>query len=283
MDPVTQLDPELPRQIIVTLVQQLRARIVRLTSRALAPSHFVVYLHPEDHVQLAGITAAIADDASREMDAEIARASRWSSPAWRRILYRVMRPWDPAPLPVEGVSPRRQIEFLPDPDDELPRGRFKIVVHLPSPRPDFAGTATVSVTAGVATAASEREARREPRAAYARIDIHDDGGARVFDVTSDKVIIGRGGQGVWADVKVHGPTEISQEHVRIRRDPASGDFLIKDLSRNGTTVNGERIPAGVAYEGETKRELDGNEVRLPAHADIVLANAVRLTFVRGQG
>lgn len=283
MEPVIELDPDLPRQIIVTMVQQLRMRIVRLTSKALAPSHFVVYLHPEDHVQLAGIASAIADDAAREMDAEIVRASRWSAPPWRRILHRLLRPWDPAPLPVEGVSPRRQIEFVPDPDDELPRGRFRIVVHLPTPRPDFAGTATVSVTGGVATAAAAGEPRRsEPRAAYARIDLHDDSGARVFEVSSDKTIIGRGGQGVWADLKVQGPTEISQEHVRIRRDPSSGDFFIKDLSRNGTTVNGERIPGGVAYEGETKRELDGNEVRLPARADIVLANTVRLTFTRGQ-
>ena len=283
MSPVTELDPDLPRQIIVTLVQQLRTRIVRLTSKALAPSHFVVYLHPEDHAQLAGITAAIADDASREMDAEIARASRWSSPPWRRILHRILHPWEPAPLPVEGASPRRQIEFVPDPDDELPRGRFRIVVQLPAARPDFAGTATVSVTAGVATAVADGERRQsEPKAAYARIDLHDDSGARVFEISSDKTIIGRGGQGVWADLKVQGPTEISQEHVRIRRDPTSGEFFIKDLSRNGTAVNGERIPGGVAYEGETKRELDGNEVRLPPRAEILLANAVRLTFTRGQ-
>jgi hypothetical protein len=281
MDPVTELDPDLPRQIIVTMVQQLRVRTVRLTSKALAPSHFVVYLHPEDHVQLGGIAAAIAEDAAREMDAAIARASRWSSPPWRRLLHRILRPWDPAPLPVESASPRRQIEFMPDPDDELPRGRFRIVVHLPTARPDFAGTATVSVTGGVATAVADSEPRRsEPRAAYARIDLSDDSGARVFEVCADKTIIGRGGQGVWADLKVHGPTEISQEHVRIRRDPATGEFFIKDLSRNGTVVNGERIPGGVAYEGETKRELDGHEVRLPARADIVLANAVRMTFTR---
>lgn len=278
---VTELDPDLPRQIIVTMVQQLRTRIVRLTSRALAPSHFVVYLHPDDHSQLGGITAAITDDASREMDREIARLSHWSSPPWRRILHRLIHPWDPAPLPVESAAPRRQIEFLPDPDEELPRGRFRIVVQLPTARPDFAGTATVSVTAGVATAVAEGARRAgELRGPYARIDLHDDSGARVFEISSDKTIIGRGGQGVWADLKVHGPTEISQEHVRIRRDSASGDFFIKDLSRNGTTVNGERIPGGVAYEGETKRELDGNEVKLPPRAEIVLANAVRLTFTQ---
>ena len=283
MDPVAELDPNLPRQIIVTMVHQLRARTVRLTTKALAPSHFVVYLHPEDHGQLAGISRAIADDASREMDAEIARATRWSTPGWRRIVHRVARPWAPAPLPIEGASPRRQIEFVPDPDGELPRGRFRIVVHLPAARPDFAGTATVSVTGGVATAAAEGTPRRsEPHAAFARIDLHDEGGTRAFEVCSDKTIIGRGGQGVWVDLKVVGPTEISQEHVRIRREPATGEFFIKDLSRNGTTVNGERIPGGVAYDGDMKREIEGHETRLPPQAEIVLADSVRLTFTRGQ-
>jgi pSer/pThr/pTyr-binding forkhead associated (FHA) protein len=87
---------------------------------------------------------------------------------------------------------------------------------------------------------------------------------------------------VWVDLKVVGPTEISQEHVRIRRDPATGEFFIKDLSRNGTTVNGERIPGGVAYDGDMKREIEGNEVRLPARAEIALADSARLTFTRAQ-
>jgi hypothetical protein len=283
MDPVAELDPNLPRQIIVTMVQQLRTRIVRLTSKALAPTHIVVYLHPDDHSQLAGITRAIADDASREMDAEIARATRWSTPGWRRLLARAARPWEPPPLPIEGASSRRQIEFVPDPDGELPRGRFRIVIHLPTARPDFAGTSTVSVTAGVATAAINGDRQPvEPKTGYARIDLHDEGGARVFEVCSDKTIIGRGGQGVWADLKVQGPTEVSQEHVRIRRDAATGDFFIKDLSRNGTSVNGQRIPPGVLYDGEMKREIDGQEVRLPARAEIVLADTVKLTFTRSQ-
>jgi hypothetical protein len=199
-------------------------------------------------------------------------------------VYRIARPWSPAPLPIEGASARRQIEFLPDPEGELPRGRFRLVIQLPTPRPDFAGTATVSVTAGVGTAVVDADRRRsEPRRAYARIDLHDDQGSRVFEVCSDKTIIGRGGQGVWVDLKVQGPSEISQEHVRIRRDPDSGDFFVKDLSRNGTSVNGQRVPPGVSYDGELKREVDGQEVRLPARADIVLADSVTLTFTRGQG
>jgi hypothetical protein len=281
MDPVAELDPDLPRQIIATMVHQLRTRIVRLTTKALAPSHFVVYLHPDDHGQLAGISRAIADDAEREMDAEIVRVSKWCEPAWRRLVYRAAHPWHPAPLRVEGASPRRQIEFVPDPEGELPRGRFRIVVQLPTARPDFAGTSTVSVTAGVPTAAINGDKPRgEPRPAYARIDLHDDAGARTFEICSDKTIVGRGGQGVWADLKVQGPTEVSQEHVRIRRDPATGDFFIKDLSRNGTAVNGQRIPPGVSYDGESKREIDGREVRLPGRADIVLADTVRMTFTR---
>jgi hypothetical protein len=284
MTATVEFDAELPRLIITTILQQLRAQIVPLTTRALAPTHFVVYLHPEDHMQLAGITPAIVADVSRQMDVEIARASKWSAAWWRRAVYRAARPWGPPPLPVEPASARRHIEFLCDPDDELPRGRFRVVVQLPTAAPlDFAGTATMSVTAGVATAVAGSNGHRhrpEPARPYARIDLHDERGARIFEVCSDKTIIGRGGHGVWADVKVAAASEVSQEHVRIRRDPATGDFFIKDLSRNGTSVNGQRLPAGAIYDGEIKREVEGHEMPLPARAEIALADSLTLTFTR---
>ena len=255
-----------------------------LTSKALAPTHFVVYLHPEDHLELAGIGPTIVEEASREMNAEIARLSRWST-GWWRFAYRLLNPWaDAPPLPIEGSSSQRHIELLPDPEDTLTRGRFTVLTQLPTAAAlDFSGTATVAVTTATGTEGATRVVPAAPiRAAYARVTYHDEDGSKAFEIHEDKTLVGRGGQGVWVDVRVKGPTEISQEHVRIRRDPTTGEFFIKDLSRNGTTLNGRRLPQGVAYDADAKREPAPHEleVPLPPRAEIGLADHVILNFER---
>jgi len=53
--------------------------------------------------------------------------------------------------------------------------------------------------------------------------------------------------------------------VRLRRDPASGAFKIFDKSRNGTSVNGKRLP----------RE---KEQALPDRAEIALGQSLKLAF-----
>ena len=281
MATVAELAPDLPHQIITTLVNQLGERLVRLSTRALAPTHFVIYLHPEDHLALAGVSRAIADDAWRAVDAEIERLSRRGATPLRRTLHRLARPWAPPPVPVERAASKRQLELLPDPHGELPRGRFTIVFQLPAPeQTDITGTATVSVTSGIANDGQPTARVEHTAPAFARLDMKDDLGERTFEIRQDKVIIGRGGPGVWVDVKVGGSTDVSQEHVRLRRDPQTGAFLIKDMSRNGTSINGRRMPSGVMYDGEVKREVEGQEVALPWKAAITLADAVTLTFAR---
>jgi hypothetical protein len=280
---VSGLDASLPRQVIVTLVRQLRSNVVPLASKAVVPTHFVVYLHPDDHSQLAGIGPVIVEQAARAMDEEIARLSRWSGGGWR-LFHRLLNPWaSTPPLPIDAGGARRQIELLPDPDGDLPRGRFTVRTQLPAPAPlDFAGTATVSVTAGRRTSPGDNGSAPPPRAAYARLDFRDDEGAKTFEISDDKTLVGRGGQGVWVDVRLVSAPEISQEHVRIRRDPASGAFFLKDLSRNGTALDGRRLPAGVVYDGDEKREANplADEVPLPAQAQITLAGILTLSFCR---
>jgi hypothetical protein len=285
MAQVAALDPELPRQIIFTLVRELRANIVPLTSKSLAPTHFVVYLNPEDHLKLAGVGAIIIEEASREMNAELARLSQWSGRGWR-LVHRLLKPWAPAPpLPIDASALQRQIEILPDPEAALSPGQFTVCTQLPTAAGmDFAGTATVSVSSATPTteAPPRLPSSATTRTTFARLVFQDEEGPHTFDIVDDKTLIGRGGQGVWVDVRVRGPIEISQEHVRIRRDPQTGEFFIKDLSRNGTTVNGQRLPPGVVYAGDTKREAETqqNEVALPPAAEIGLAGAMTLTFSR---
>ena len=73
------------------------------------------------------------------------------------------------------------------------------------------------------------------------------------------------GKDLWVDLALYTTEEISREHLRLRRDPGSGDFKITDLSRNGTWVNGRRLKKGV-------------EEALPERADIGVAEVLNLAF-----
>ena len=64
-------------------------------------------------------------------------------------------------------------------------------------------------------------------------------------MTQNEISIGRGGDDLWVDLALYTTDEISREHLRLRRDPASGAFTITDLSRNGTWLNGRRIAGNV--------------------------------------
>ena len=84
-------------------------------------------------------------------------------------------------------------------------------------------------------------------------------------MTQNEVSIGRGGDDLWVDLALYTTDEISREHLRLRRDPSSGQFKITDLSRNGTWLNGRRIAGNV-------------EVMLPDRAEISLAEILKLSF-----
>jgi hypothetical protein len=95
------------------------------------------------------------------------------------------------------------------------------------------------------------------------------------------VVIGRGGAGYWVDLKLDTVPDVSREHVRLRHDPASGRFFIKDVSRLGTTVNGEPIPPSLSRSEDGRRDADV-EVPLPSRAVIGLAGRLFLDF-RAEG
>jgi hypothetical protein len=116
------------------------------------------------------------------------------------------------------------------------------------------------------------------RAVLARVRYRDSGMDKMFVMTSEEIVIGRGGKAVWVDLKLEGPADVSREHCRIRRDPQTGSFFIRDLSQFGTTVNGTPIPNSVdRVEGGEK--VDRNrEVLLPSPAKITLADVCTLEF-----
>ena len=96
------------------------------------------------------------------------------------------------------------------------------------------------------------------------------------------MVVGRGGLGYWVDVKLDVSADVSREHVRLRRDEASGAFFLKDVSSLGTTLDGAPVPSSVEVVEGRKRDT-GVEVPLPPKARIGLANVIVLEFEAGSG
>jgi pSer/pThr/pTyr-binding forkhead associated (FHA) protein len=96
-------------------------------------------------------------------------------------------------------------------------------------------------------------------------------------MTKDLIKIGRGSADRWVDLKLRAKKDVSREHLQIRRDPATGQFFIKDLSTLGTTVNGKRVPGSI--EQVNGQDIDRNlEAPLPNKARIGLAGVIFLEF-----
>jgi pSer/pThr/pTyr-binding forkhead associated (FHA) protein len=83
------------------------------------------------------------------------------------------------------------------------------------------------------------------------------------------------------DVRIASSPDVSREHARIRRDPATGAFFLIDLSSFGTTLNGRHVPVGYDKADGPKRE-NGAETPLPERAHIGLAGIVFLEFRTGE-
>jgi len=132
--------------------------------------------------------------------------------------------------------------------------------------------AQTSYQPAVAPAAAEA-----PSGAVAVIEYDDNGGHKTFHMTKDEIVVGRGGRDYWTDLKLDTLPDVSREHFRLRRDPASGQFFLKDLSRLGTTIDGARVPSSIEFAGEEKRDRNV-EAPVPDHARIGLAEVVFLDF-----
>jgi hypothetical protein len=132
-------------------------------------------------------------------------------------------------------------------------------------------------------APSAVEGREQPvPRPFATIAYEDQSGPHTYDVTTDAVTIGRGGSTRPVDVKIVSSVDVSREHARIRRDPATGQCFLTDLSTLGTTLNNRHVPRGYDEVDGARRET-GVETPLPDRARIGLAETVFLEFTRVDG
>src|ERR1022692_1448562 len=88
--------------------------------------------------------------------------------------------------------------------------------------------------------------------AFAVIEYDDSTGHKTYRMTKDEIVVGRGGRDYWTDIKLETLPDVSREHFRLRRDPANGQFFLKDLSQLGTTIDGAKAPLQHRVGGRRK-------------------------------
>jgi hypothetical protein len=267
------------KDIILEIVRSMRANVEPLLYSTLAPARFFVYLHPDDHARLEGIFPLVADQARRALDQEV---RKWNEESQgRRALKWLAREQRPPALepPTDGW----EVRFEADADGEMQPGDIAVASELlVPPQVDLAGSLTRRVTVRSGTEGSTRQESVEPAAGpsgtvHATLTYEDQQGRRTYAITKNQLVIGRGGVGYWVDLKLQTAPDVSREHVRLRRDEATGQFYLKDVSTLGTTIDGRRVPSSVEVTEGTRRDK-GVEVPLPARARIGLADTVFLDF-----
>lgn len=282
MDRPATATPATARDIILELLRNMREGLEPLHYTTLPPAVFHVYLHPDDFDRLRPIASRIVDEARRALDAEVEALNKASLGERLKLMKRS----DPKILPPDGGW---QVQLLENTDDDTQSG--DIVIHselaLPSKTDLGAGAMTKRIATrrlgGNESAATRKyEAAPAPAApvksdGFATIEYEDNSGKRTFVVNKEQIVVGRGGRDYWTDLKLDTLPDVSREHIRLRRDAETGQFFLKDLSRLGTTINGEKVESSIEYADGEKRDRN-IEAPVPAEARIGLAGVVFLNF-----
>lgn len=268
------------RDVIAAVVDNMRRNLEPLRYSTLAPSRYLVYLHPAEYARLAGIIPILQEQTLRALAEELDRLNGRSG--LRRYASRLVG----SKHAVENAGGGWHVEFFADPDGELHEGDVLVDSELLLPANPELGVGErtrriTTVRSDQHTTARERTGSitREapPASASARIVYDDRSGHHSYDIVKDSVTIGRGGVAYPVDVRIISSVDVSREHARIRRDAATGRFFLVDLSSLGTTLNGRHVPRGYDEVDGRKRENNA-ETLLPEQARIGLAETVFLDF-----
>ena len=293
--------------IISELLRNADVGAFKVRYTTLLPCVFNVYLHSDDHEQIVPIAEFIRSEAKQALNEHLEDLNgRGAAPALMRKLG--LGPGKQTEYKI--LEPDWTIEFHADHEERLRRGDIEIYSELGSgPRADLgAGSMTTFITrrpveavqpepapttaaavepavapvpsSATATAelATSGTSSRTERQVHAYIRYSDKAGEKTFPVTRDQIVIGRGGKSFWVDVKIEGPPDVSREHCRIRRDTATKQFFIKDVSQFGTSVNGQAIPSSLERTAAGEKVDRNVEAPLPPRAQIGLADVVFLQF-----
>ena len=270
------------RDLIEAVLDNMRRNLEPLKYSTLAPSRYLVYVHPTEYARFEGILPILRQQTERALAEELAALNRRS--VVRRYSARL---FGGGAANVQTAADWH-VEFLPDPDEVVGEGDILVDSELLIPESPELGVG--ERTRRLSTMRSEnhtttrervveRKSQPEKPGVFARIAYEDRSGPHTVEIVKDSITVGRGGVTYPVDIKVVSSEDISREHARIRRDPASDRFFLIDLSSLGTTLNGRHVPAGFDTVEGSKRE-NGTETPLPDQARIGLAETIFLDFNR---
>lgn len=271
-----------PEQIIGFILEEMEAGIFPTYYSNLVPSVYDIYLDGDDLERLRPIEQRMREEAVTALSEKLSALNKAAQPrlklpvgAKKRIKrYELLDEWS--------------VQFHENTDDDARENPLVIHSSFPlTPEPDDrVGTLTERVSkrrsdGQTVTTATQRtgnlETHRAAGIVFADLDYEDETGAHTFQMTKDLIKIGRGSAGHWVDLKLRAKKDVSREHVQIRRDPATGQFFIKDLSTLGTTVDGKTVPASIQKAGG--EDVDKNiEIPIPNKARIGLAGVLFIDF-----
>ena len=105
-------EPRRPaRDLIDAVLDNMRRNLEPLKYSTLAPSRYLVYVHPGEFARLEGILPILQEQTRRALAEELGRLNR------RSPVQRYASRWLGAPAPQVQQAAEWQIEFLADPDD----------------------------------------------------------------------------------------------------------------------------------------------------------------------
>jgi hypothetical protein len=270
MDHSAAATPATAREIIHEIIRNMQEGLEPLHYTTLAPAIFHVYLHPDDMERLRGILLRIIDEARRALDAEVESLNRASLAEKLKLARRN----DPKIAPPEGGW---QIRILENTDEDAAPGDIEIRSELALPAKEEFGSGSMTKRiatrrlGGIESTKQSYDAPPPPApaalpaGAFAVIEYEDNGGRKTFAVVKDQIVAGRGGRDYWTDLKLDTLPDVSREHFRLRRDPATGQFFLTDVSSLGTTIEGTSA-------------TPQQETPLPERARIGLAGVLYLEF-----
>ena len=287
------------KEIIQTIVEAMHSALEPLVYSVLAPSIYQVHLGSSDFERLAGIFPRIVEETKLKLDQELDELNRGG--IVKRLRRRFMK--------VDGVSYESAegdwyISFQENADEDLEAGSFDVSIELTLPaQSELSGASTKRITFRRSSLGETRKIREtvEPRnqqnqnrstpqpetatptseeetqRIFARLTYEDDKGKQIFQMTTNQIVIGRGGMEYWVDLRLYTSDDVSREHARLRRDPATGKFYIKDLSTQGTTVDDKTVPSSIEFVDGARKDINV-ELELPLKARIGLADVVFVNF-----
>src|SRR5579863_3798339 len=246
------------RIIIDQLIRNMELGQFEMGYSILAPCIFSLYLHPDDYTRLTGVFDLIREDAKKAL---AGRLAEWNAKPLGFGALRGAKDRKPYKIACKDFA----FEFFPDSEGAVPLGDVEIHSELNEiPQPGYHGTKTTLLDREPAVGSSTQTRQSSDRV-LAEIRYEDDSGPQIYHMLQDEISIGRGGDNVLVNLALYTNDEVSREHLRVRRDPTRGGFLIVDNSMNGTWLNGKRLTRG-------------QEEKLPAQAEIGVAEILTLYF-----